>query len=75
MNSKFWVLSSLLLFTFGCAHSTDVAKTDIPEDDMVASAPIIDRPAVQQKSSRMPASVDENADSSCQKHGKKQNCK
>lgn len=63
MNSKFLVLS-FLFFSFGCAHSADVAKTDMPEDDAVAAAPLIETP----KASRAPAS-DET--SSCTKADKK----
>lgn len=45
MNSKFLVLTGCLLFTFGCSHSSmDVAKTDIPEDDIIASEPVMLRP-------------------------------
>ena len=41
---KFWVLSSLFLFNFGCAQNSMVAKTDMPEDDVVATAPAVDAP-------------------------------
>ena len=59
MNSKLLVFAFLLMST-GCAHSPDVAKTDMPEDEMSTAG------------GRMPASVTEgDADNS----GKKQDCK
>lgn len=45
MNAKFLVLTGFLLFTYGCSHSSmEVAKTDIPEDDIIASEPVRLRP-------------------------------
>lgn len=71
MNSKFLVLTAFIFFNFGCAHSADVAKTDMPEDEMIAAAPIIEKTQPNQNS-RAPASTEEEG--SCQKHGKKNSC-
>jgi len=71
MNSKFLVLSAIFFFSIGCAHSADVAKTDMPEDDMVAAAPATQDKPTTSEGSRAPASVDEDSSTVCHKENKK----
>lgn len=51
MNSKFLMFAGCLLFTAGCSQSVNVAKTDIPEDEMIASQPVVIQP--DQKMAKM----------------------
>jgi hypothetical protein len=73
MNSKFLVLTSLLFLNVSCAGNMQVAKTDMPEDDTVATAPALEQPK-KQMDSRMPASVDQDK-KSCESELKSENCK
>jgi hypothetical protein len=72
MNSKFLVLSSLLFLNVSCAGNMQVAKTDMPEDDTVATAPALEQPK-KQTDNRVPASVE--GKKSCENELKSEGCK
>jgi|GEM_PF-4367902 len=69
MNSKFLVLTGLMFLTFGCAHSSEVAKTDIPEDEIESATP-----QLSPESSRKPASMEEPTVDTCSGKKNKKNC-